>query len=1036
VQAARDAGVNLAFFSGNEMYWKTRLEPSIDGTNTLNRTLVTYKESLNNAPLDPKDPPTWTGLWRDPRFSPPADGGRPENGLTGTIFMVNRGTTAITVPSTYAHMRLWRNTAVANLTSGSVTLAPQTLGYEWDEDLDNPTVANGGPLARPAGLIDLSSTTSTTADLLTDYGSTTSGGGSTATHHLTMYKAASGALVFAAGTLQWTWGLDVDHDTVPDTGGSTPDANMQQATVNLLADMGAQPTTLQSGLVPATSSTDTTPPTSTISAPSNGASVTVNTNVTISGTAADSGGGVVAGVEVSADSGATWHPATGLTSWSYTWRPTAGGPTTILSRATDDSGNIQTTPAQISVTVTGDTTPPTFSNVAVSFPSDGAATVSWTTNKASTSQVQYGTTTSYGNSTQLDSTLVTSHSQTITGLAAGTVYDYRLLSKDQVGNLGTTANFTFMEPVPASLVRLGDQTVESFVDEVGQGTAEAFPYVATTSGKVTNLFAFVEGGNGVGVGLYADSNNNPGTLLAQASVTNPTIRAWNNLPITSVTLSAGTRYWLALLAPAGSSTLNTRDTPGGTRSVSPNQAGLGTLPATWTTGNSWTDTPASVFAADLSGPPDTTPPTVSITAPSAGATLSATSVTVSATASDPDSPVSYVQFTLDGANLGAADTASPYQITWDTTTATNGSHSLGAKAADPAGNVGTATGVSVTVSNPPTISGIATSNLTPIGVTISWTTNVAANSQIKYGLTSSYGSSTTLDSTLVTSHSQTLSGLAPNTTYHYQVLSTDASNNQAASADKTFATPAFTVTAVQASGITQTGATIAWTTNLPADSQVDYGTSSSYGSSTTLNSAQVTSHSVALTGLSASTTYHFRADSHDAQNDLAQSTDQTFTTAGAAPVTLVGDTATEGNVDFNGAGQAEAFQYTATASGSANKVFVYVDAGNTASSIVVGIYTNSGTNPGTLLGQATLTNPTNGAWNSVVIPSVSITSGTKYWIAVLGPVGAGQLTFRDVAAGGPTQNSSQTNLTTLPATWSPGPAWSNAPMSAYAAQAP
>src|SRR5258708_5954767 len=164
VEAARDAGVNLAFLSGNEMYWKTRWENSIDGSGTPNRTLVTYKESLNNAPLDPQDPTTWTGLWRDPRFSPPADGGRPENNLTGTIFMANRGSAAITVPSTYAKMRLWRNTAIANLTSGSVALAAQTLGYEWDEDLDNPTVANGGPYAGPAGVIDPAVTTGDNAE--------------------------------------------------------------------------------------------------------------------------------------------------------------------------------------------------------------------------------------------------------------------------------------------------------------------------------------------------------------------------------------------------------------------------------------------------------------------------------------------------------------------------------------------------------------------------------------------------------------------------------------------------------------------------------------------------------------------------------------------------------------------------------------------------------------------------------------------------------------------------------------------------------
>jgi hypothetical protein len=89
VERARDAGVNLAFFSGNEVYWKTRYENSIDGSNTSHRTLVTYKETHFNQAVDPLDPSQWTGTWRDPRFSPPGDGGRPENALTGTMYSVD-----------------------------------------------------------------------------------------------------------------------------------------------------------------------------------------------------------------------------------------------------------------------------------------------------------------------------------------------------------------------------------------------------------------------------------------------------------------------------------------------------------------------------------------------------------------------------------------------------------------------------------------------------------------------------------------------------------------------------------------------------------------------------------------------------------------------------------------------------------------------------------------------------------------------------------------------------------------------------------
>ena len=316
VEAARNAGVHLAFFSGNEVFWKTRWESS-------HRTLVSYKETHANAKIDPL--PVWTGTWRDPRpFNP--EGGKPENALTGTIFTVNSGTRALQVPAAEGRLRLWRN---AGLPQGvTATLTDDTVGYEWDEDLDNG--------ARPPGLVRLSSTTASGVEKLLDFGSTYGLG--TATHRLTLYRDPNGAgadaLVFGAGTVQWSWGLDAEHD-----GGSpTPSGSMQQATINLFADMRVQPATLQAGLTPAAASADILPPRS---APGTQArSVTAGTPVTVSGTAADSGGGRVGGVEVSVD-GLSWHPATGRESWSYTWTPAASGQVTIRSRAVDDSGNLE-----------------------------------------------------------------------------------------------------------------------------------------------------------------------------------------------------------------------------------------------------------------------------------------------------------------------------------------------------------------------------------------------------------------------------------------------------------------------------------------------------------------------------------------------------------------------------------------------------------------------------------------------------------------------------------------------------------------------
>jgi hypothetical protein len=95
---------------------------------------------------------------------------------------------------------------------------------------------------------------------------------------------------------------------------------------------------------------------------------------------------------------------------------------------------------------------------------------------------------------------------------------------------------------------------------------------------------------------------------------------------------------------------------------------------------------------------DITPPTVSLTAPAAGTTVSGSSVAVSANASD-DTGVVGVQFKIDGNNLNSEDVSSPYATTWDTTTVANGSHTLTATARDIAGHSTTSTAVAITVDN-------------------------------------------------------------------------------------------------------------------------------------------------------------------------------------------------------------------------------------------------------------------------------------------------------------------------------------------------
>jgi hypothetical protein len=154
---------------------------------------------------------------------------------------------AMIVPSADGKMRFWRNTSIANLPDGNSAIlrcgCDGTLGHEWDEDLDNGF--------RPLGLIRASSTTANVGLYLLDYGTTC--GQHDATHHLTLYRhppTLRGALVFGAGTINWSWGLDAQHDRDPnfkDVPPSIPEIAMQQATVNLFADMYVQPRTPSAG---------------------------------------------------------------------------------------------------------------------------------------------------------------------------------------------------------------------------------------------------------------------------------------------------------------------------------------------------------------------------------------------------------------------------------------------------------------------------------------------------------------------------------------------------------------------------------------------------------------------------------------------------------------------------------------------------------------------------------------------------------------------------------------------------------------------
>ncbi|MBA2480204.1 MAG: fibronectin type III domain-containing protein, partial [Planctomycetes bacterium] len=201
---------------------------------------------------------------------------------------------------------------------------------------------------------------------------------------------------------------------------------------------------------------DTTAPTVALTAPANVS--TVSGTVTLTATASDNVG--VIGVQFQID-GVNIGAEDTAAPYSLAWNSllVANGAHTISAIARDAAGNRTT--ASVSVTVNNaDTVAPVISAISANATAT-SATIGWTTNEAADTQVEYGTTTAYGSNSALITAKVTAHSQTISGLTAGTLYHYRVKSRDAAGNLATSADATFTTTAVASANLLIDPGFEN-----------------------------------------------------------------------------------------------------------------------------------------------------------------------------------------------------------------------------------------------------------------------------------------------------------------------------------------------------------------------------------------------------------------------------------------------------------------------------------------------------------------------------------------------------------------------------------------------
>ena len=562
----------------------------------------------------------------------------------------------------------------------------------------------------------------------------------------------------------------------------------------------------------------------------------------------------------------------------------------------------------------------------------------------------------------------------------------------------------------AGTVLLGSQNIASTLDSNQPGEAEAFQFTATTSGTLGSLTVYLDSSSSATqlvAGLYANSGQNPGVLLSQGSSTALMAGAWNSMAIPPVSVTAGTVYWIAILGTGG--TLKYRDSGANCVSQTSAQVTLTMLPATWTVGSRWFSCTLSAYGSASTSSPVLTisQSTLSFMGTQGSGTnpvASTVNVTNTGGGSLPFTASSDSSWLSVTPGSGTAPQTLQISATLGTLAAASYSGHVTVTAAGVQGSPATIT-VTFNVAAPapapslsvsPTTQSFAAtqgSSTNPATSTVSVTNIGGGNLPFTASSDSSWlsviPSNGTAPQTLQIS--ATL-GILTAATYtgHVTVTAAGAQGSPATITVTLNVTPADVapvISGVGVSSITSSGAVINWTTDKASSSQVNYGTTMAYGSSSPANSTLVTSHSVTLSGLAASTLYHYQVQSADSAGSLGGSADSTFTTSSApssCPCSIWSSTATPATAAFNDSSAVElGVKFTSDVSGYITGIRFYKGSQNT------GTHTGSlWTSTGSLLASATFSGESPSGWQQVNFSSsVAIAANTRYVASYHTPIG-------------------------------------------------
>jgi hypothetical protein len=585
----------------------------------------------------------------------------------------------------------------------------------------------------------------------------------------------------------------------------------------------------------------------------------------------------------------------------------------------------------------------------------------------------------------------------------------------------------------------GDQAVESTVTRNAAGVATAFPFSAQTTGSATSVTVYVDSHNRANkliAGVYADGGGQPGALLTSGASSSPKGGGWNTVTVSSVGLTSGVTYWIALLGKSGTAAFRGR-TGGPCSSITSAQSSLTSLPSVWTSGAKSNTCPLSAY---VSGTPTTVTAPVNMAPPVVSGSAMQGDMVSTSNGSWSNTPSGYAygwedcdSYGNNCAPIGGA-TSSSYTLTsadvgHTIRSVVTASNTVGSTAASSASTPA----VTVPPSPPsntalPQVTGSAVQSATLTSSTGSWSNTPTGYAYAWEDCDSSGNNCVAISG--ATSSSYTLASGDVGNTVRVVVTASNAAGSASASSAPTAVVAPLPPTSTAApviSGQTVQGQTLTTSNGSWTGSPTGYSYQWQHctSSSSCSNISGATGSGYTLQSSDVGDTIDAVVNASNAGGSTPATSSQTATvTAGTGASELLGDQTIESSQD-GGTGTSEAFGYTASASGTATSVSVYLAS---TDGVSVGLYADSSGQPGARLDSGTVSG-NNAGWVTVPLSGgVSISQGAQYWLALAATSSTASVTYRDSGGSGSNLDYSGNGLADP---YSINGHWSSTPASVY-----